>query len=131
MNQLLINFDSTGFEGFETPNESFSFCSRTARDQEGKPLKQHYQAADMGMSPSQWSQKLNRTNGTGVMLDEAFEYSARTGDWRWLDFGNWKRSQLEDRNVDALVAERARIDALIAKKSGSVKQGRVVERVQA
>jgi hypothetical protein len=115
MNQMIINFDATGFEGFETANEYFSFCSKTAKDSEGRHLKQHYQAAEMDMSPSQWSQKLNRLNGTGIMLDEAFTYSHKTNDWRWLDYANWARANATKDDVDFLVAERDRLNARILK----------------
>jgi hypothetical protein len=128
MNQMIINFDATGFEGFDSPNDYFAYCSKTARDSEGRPLKQHYQAADMDMSPPQWNQKLNKSNNTAVMLDEAFLYSQKFGDWRWLDYGNWLRAQSDAANVDALIAQREQLDRQIQRAKQSAPALKVAKR---
>jgi len=115
VHQILLNFDATGFEGFETCREYFAHCSRTLKDEADSPLKQHYQAADLGMSPAQWSQKLNESNNTTVTLNDAEEYTEKFGDVRWINFLVHKHIVLKERNLDELKRLRDQIDAQIAK----------------
>jgi hypothetical protein len=112
--QIVLNFDATGFEGFTSCRNYLSFCSQTLKDENGAVLKQHYQAADMSMAPSRWSNKLNETNNTTVTLNDAERYTEKFGDVRWINFLVWKHIVSPKRNLDDLKRLRDELDAQIA-----------------
>lgn len=113
--QITLDFDATGFEGFETAREYFGHCSRTLRDSTGMSLKQHYQAADMGMSPPQWSNKLNESNNTTITLNDAEEYTQKFDDTRWINYLVFKHIIQKQRGVDDLVRLRDQLNSQIQK----------------
>lgn len=120
--QIVLNFDATGFEGFETCREYFAHCTRTLKDEKGMPVKQHYQAADMEMSPAQWSQKLNESNNTTVTINDAEEYTDRFNDVRWINFLVHKHIIEKQRGVDEMVKLRDQLNAQIQKAQKSTKR---------
>ncbi len=112
--QIVLNFDATGFEGFETCREYFAHCTRTLKNDAGGAISQKYQAADMQMSPAQWSQKVNESNNTSVTLNDAEEYTSIYGDTRWINHLVYKHIILKGRNVDELKRLRDQLDRQIA-----------------
>lgn len=104
--QITINFEATEFEGFDTPSEYFAYITRTLR-RNGLPVQQKYQAADLEMSPSQFSQKVNQSNNTSITLDEAFKHMDIFGDTRLLDYLVFHLKKKRDR--DEIKAELERL----------------------
>ena len=84
------------------------------KDESGQALKKHYQAADLDMSPAQWSQKLNESNNTTITLNDAEAYTEKFGDVRWINFLVYKHIVAPRRNVDELVRLREQLDRQIA-----------------
>lgn len=119
--QIVLNFDSTGFEGFTSCRNYLSFCSQTLKGDNGGVLKQHYQAADMGLSPPLWSNKLNESNNKTVTLNDAERYTEKFGDTRWINFLVWKHIVSPKRNIDDLKRLRDELDAQISAVSKSRK----------
>jgi hypothetical protein len=111
--QIVLNFDATGFEGFETCREYFAFGASTLRDEAGLALKKHYQAADMDLAPQQWGNKLNESNNTTITLNDAERYTEKFGDTRWINFLVWKHIVSPKRNIDDLKRLRDELDAQI------------------
>ena len=86
MEQIVINFDSSEFDAFDSTQEFFCHSAMTLRDQTDRAVKQCVQAMELDYSPSQWNQKLHKTNNTAVTLDDADKYTENYGDVRGLYF---------------------------------------------
>jgi hypothetical protein len=112
--QIVLNFDATGFEGFESTQQFFAYGVRTLKDEEGRPVKQHYQAAELDYSPSQWSQKCNELNGTSVTLNDADRWTEVFGDVRWIYQLVYKHIIAKDRGIEELEMLRDQINRQIA-----------------
>lgn len=86
MEQIVLNFDATGFDAFDSIHEFFTYHSLGLKDDNKRPIKQCVQAMEMDYSPSQWNQKLHQNNNTSVSLNDADAYSEKFGDVGWIYF---------------------------------------------
>jgi hypothetical protein len=115
MEQIVLNFDASGFESFEGTHECFSHQTRCVRDESGRPIKQAVQAMEMDFSPSQWSQKVNQSNNTSVNLNDADHFTELYGDTTWIHYAVWKHIVCANRGDEIeqlekqLAAARARL----------------------
>lgn len=115
--QIVLNFDATGFEGYESCRAYFWYCSSTLKEEStGLHLKKHYQAADMDMSPQQWGNKLNDTNNTTITLHDAELYTEKFGDTRWINYLVWKHIVNSGRDIGDLMRMRDELDKQIEAK---------------
>lgn len=90
MEQITLNFDADGYDAFEYADEFFAHATRSLRDEQGRTVKQAVQAMEMDYSPSQWSQKLNRSNNTAVSLRDADIHTEKFGNTDWICFLYYK-----------------------------------------
>lgn len=108
--QLLIDYEASEFEGFERTQEFFAYMSRTLRNEKGVIVAQKYQAADMEMSPAQFSQKLNESNNTSITLNDADRHTEIFGDTRWIEYAFWKHVVKRKKNRQKLLELKAQIE---------------------
>lgn len=90
MEQITLNFEAGGFDAFDYADEFFAHEVRAAKDSEGRIVKQAAQAMHMDYSPTQWSQKLNRSNNTAISLRDADEHTEKFGCTEWITFLYYK-----------------------------------------
>jgi hypothetical protein len=90
MEQITLNFDAGEYDAFDYADEFFAHASRSVKDDEGRTVKQAAQAMVMDYSPTQWSQKLNRSNNTAVSLRDADIHTERFGGTDWICFLYYK-----------------------------------------
>lgn len=118
MEQVTLNFDSTGFENIPTLHDYIVRCSFSAKDEKGRTIHQNTQAMLIDRSPTQWNQKIHRTNNTCITVDDLEEYTLKVKDDRWLDYAFWKYRINDNSSVDELERMKLEIEKKIeAKKS--------------
>lgn len=114
MEQIILNFDASEFDGFDRTQEYFAFRTRTIRDEGGRPVKQCVQAMELDFSPSQWSQKLCESNNTTITLNDADKHTEIFGEVGWIHFLVQKHIINKKQNREALLKLRKEIDAQLA-----------------
>lgn len=114
MEQVQLNFDSTGFENVPTLHDYIVRCSFTLKDKYGNPVYQNTQAMNMDLSPSQWNQKLNKTNNTSISVCDLERYTEQHNDTRWIDFAYWKFRIQGGADIDDLKRMRDELEQQIA-----------------
>lgn len=102
MEQITLNFDASEFDAFEYADEFFAHTTRTLKDDQGRTIKQAVQAMEMDYSPSQWSQKLNRSNNTAVTLRDADIHAEKFGGTDWICFLYYKHVIKPTREEDVI-----------------------------
>lgn len=117
MEQIVLNFDSHGFETFESANDYFAFAVAGVKDDKGRTMKQSYVAAEMDLSPSQLSHKLHQRNDTCITLNNAEKYTEAFDDISWIYFLVYKHIVKKRRNIDQLKKLREELDKQIAEAS--------------
>lgn len=110
MEQIVLNFDASEFDGYETCREFFQRCAHTLKDSQGRQVFQKVIAAELDYSPSQWSQKLGEAGDARVTLNDAELYSEKFGDVEWINYLVYKHIIKKGRNRDALLKLREDID---------------------
>lgn len=113
MEQITLNFDSTGFEGFTDLHEFLSFCTLTLKDDKGRVIHKNVQAMELDKSPSQWSQKVCQGNNTCINLNDLHQYTTKFKDTRWIDFAYWKYRIQENADLDDLKRMRDELERKI------------------
>lgn len=114
MEQITLNFDATSYDAFEYADEFFAHAARNVKDEEGRVIKQALQAMDMDYSPSQWSQKINRSNNTAVTLRDADIHTEIFGNTEWISFLYYKHVIKPRRGEDRIAMLERELSALKA-----------------
>lgn len=112
--QITLNFDASEFDGYEKSQEFFKHAAMTTRDSKGEVIKQCVQAMEMDYSPSQWSQKLNKSNNTSVTLDDADKHTDLYGNVSWIYYLIHKHIIKKKRPRAELLRLKAELDAELA-----------------
>lgn len=110
MEQIVLNFDASEFEGYETCREYLAHCTHNLRDQQGRGIYQKTIAMELDYSPSQWSQKLSESGDARITLNDAEAYADQFGDVSWVHYLVYKHIIKKGRNRDALIRMREEID---------------------
>jgi len=111
MEQIILNFDTSEFDAFDSVQEYFAHSTMLLKDKNGRIVKQCVQAMEMDMSPSQFNQKLHESNNTSLTLRDAERHTEHYGDVGWIHFLIYKHILKKKRNRDELLRLRAQIDA--------------------
>ena len=110
MEQIVLNFDASKFDGYETCREYLQHCTHGLIDDKGRSVLQKAIAAELDYSPSQWSQKISESGDARVTLTDAELYSDKFGDVDWINYLVYKHIIKKGRNREALLKLRADID---------------------
>lgn len=119
MEQITFNFDAREYDAFEYADEFFAHTVRSIKDEQGRIVKQAAQAMEMDYSPTQWSQKLNRSNNTAISLRDADVHTEIFGNIDWISFLYYKHVIKPQRGED-LVARLERELAAAKQSQASV-----------
>lgn len=114
MEQIVLNFDASEFDGYESCREYLNRCTHNLRNSKGEPVFQKAIAADLDYSPSQWSQKISESGDARVTLNDAEKYAEVFGDVKWIYYLVYKHIIKKGRNTEALLRLRDDIDRQLA-----------------
>lgn len=114
MEQIVLNFDASEFDGYETCREYLQHCSHVVKDDCGNQVFQKQIAMELDYSPSQWSQKISESGDARITLNDAEKYSDKFGDVQWIHYLVYKHIIKKGRDRDALIKLRADIDRQLA-----------------
>lgn len=110
MEQIVLNFDASEFDGYESCREYLQYCTHSLKDKSGNRVLQKAIAADLDYSPSQWSQKISESGDARVTLNDAEAYAEKFGDVSWIHYLVYRHIIRKGRNRDALLKLREQID---------------------
>tara|TARA_Y100000310_G_scaffold301563_1_gene338144 strand:- start:625 stop:978 length:354 start_codon:yes stop_codon:yes gene_type:complete len=110
MEQIVLNFDASEFDGFGSCREYLQHATFNLRDSEGGKILQKVIAAELDYSPSQWSQKASESGDARITLNDAELYTEKFGDVSWIHYLVYQHIIKTGRNRDALLKLRAQID---------------------
>lgn len=110
MEQITLNFDASEFDGFDSLQEFYAHRTRRIKDRAGSVVKQCVQAMEMDYSPSQWSQKLNKSNNTALTLDDIDRHTELYGDVTWIYYAIHRHIIRGQKSREELLQLRAEID---------------------
>lgn len=114
MEQIVLNFDATGFEGYESCREYFVHSTHTVKDDQGRRVFQKTIAMEMDYSPSHWSQKLGEAGDSRITLNDAEQYSEKFGDVRWIHYLVYKHIVKKKKNREQLLRLKEEIERELA-----------------
>lgn len=114
MEQIVLNFDASEFDGYEMCREYLQHCSHTLKDGMGNKVFQKQIAMELDYSPSQWSQKISESGDARVTLNDAEHYTDKFDDVQWIHYLVYKHIIKKGRNRDALLKLREDIDRQLA-----------------
>ena len=114
MEQIVLNFDASEFDGYETCREYLQKCTHNLKDDHGRTVYQKVIAMELNYAPSQWSQKLSETGDARVTLNDAEKYTSLFGDVNWIHYLVYKHIIKKGRNREALLKLKADIERQLA-----------------
>ena len=117
MEQIVLNFDASEFDGYETCREFLSYSTYNLKDREGRTVLQKAIAAELDYSPSQWSQKRSQSGDARITLDDAETYAEKFGDVSWIHYLVYRHIIKKGRNREALLRLREQIDKQLQEES--------------
>lgn len=114
MEQIVLNFDASEFDGYQTAREYLQRCTHVLKDEHGRAVYQKTIAMELDYSPSQWSQKISQAGDARTTIDDGEQYTERFGDVGWIYYLVYKHIIKKGRDRESLLKLRADIDRQLA-----------------